>query len=611
MNGLASSSNNAAIVERKSRDPLWEAVKIVSEQIESERMEKDVIGKPKEVREGAEASVIKKNEMKEENTQVQEHGEDIKGTIEVKIHKDQLHVEAVNKEEKYGRRSLPLSVLKEIRLHQQLVSSPPSSLMRVPMDNILQIVRPSSLAPPSPTEHADSQWHCAICYQNLGERNPHNISCSTYDFCTACLAQYLQVNIEEKTSKMSSRWTISCPCSVDGCEFMKADIERIIELAATEDEEFASTKDVLLKKYNDFALDLEVQRDSSRVFCPQRNCSAIVTLPPKRNFILFSSKQAKCRECQHVFCVKCNNSHSRFLSCDTSSEAKFNRWRRSTKQGCKKCPGCRMYIEKNEGCSHMTCRSCGTHFCWHCLRPTHGDSIYCQALSVHHWEGWGQNRSTRIVTKTAAVPATVVAGGFIIGAAGVAAGIAVAAAGLFICASPVIGGVRYYRKQVALKTASTFTTVEKLMRGIVIVFPADLESCWNTVESLVRDRHISSVTMGYMMPADVDPPQYLVAYSDRYMLYFTNNPRIVPGYESIDENDLNETESRIQSDRDNIPAYDLQHSIEKTITSRRGYIHLPRHFLDSLRTDADNIDHLTLAQGGDLISEALQTLYSE
>ncbi len=51
---------------------------------------------------------------------------------------------------------------------------------------------------------------------------------------------------------------------------------------------------------------------------------------------------------------------------DSGEDAKW------LKANTKPCPGCKRPIQKNDGCSHMTCRppgGCGHEFCWLCLGP--------------------------------------------------------------------------------------------------------------------------------------------------------------------------------------------------------------------------------------------------
>ncbi|KAK1806693.1 hypothetical protein P4O66_005197, partial [Electrophorus voltai] len=39
----------------------------------------------------------------------------------------------------------------------------------------------------------------------------------------------------------------------------------------------------------------------------------------------------------------------------------------------KQCPKCRVYIERNQGCAQMLCKSCKHTFCWYCLQNLDGD----------------------------------------------------------------------------------------------------------------------------------------------------------------------------------------------------------------------------------------------
>jgi len=80
-------------------------------------------------------------------------------------------------------------------------------------------------------------------------------------------------------------------------------------------------------------------------------------------------------------CFKCGHEAHKPASC-----AEVETWQQREKDDgatiawlnahTKRCPKCRIPIEKNEGCIHMTCRTsagCGHQFCWICLEPWAGN----------------------------------------------------------------------------------------------------------------------------------------------------------------------------------------------------------------------------------------------
>merc|ERR1719273_944075 len=82
------------------------------------------------------------------------------------------------------------------------------------------------------------------------------------------------------------------------------------------------------------------------------------------------SPEVKC-DCGTVYCFSCQEVAHRPCPCDwaktwlikCSSEAENANW---ILANTKKCPKCQTQIEKNQGCNHMSCRSCKHEFCWLC-----------------------------------------------------------------------------------------------------------------------------------------------------------------------------------------------------------------------------------------------------
>lgn len=87
---------------------------------------------------------------------------------------------------------------------------------------------------------------------------------------------------------------------------------------------------------------------------------------------------AKCPDCDFILCSGCHHWHSMDTEChgteSNEDEGKLY----------KKCPHCQCPTAKEGGCSRMTCRRCGGHWCWECQKgfPTAPD-VYAHIKAEH------------------------------------------------------------------------------------------------------------------------------------------------------------------------------------------------------------------------------------
>jgi len=79
---------------------------------------------------------------------------------------------------------------------------------------------------------------------------------------------------------------------------------------------------------------------------------------------------AECADCGVTLCLNCDGTAHLGRSCEdalkerTKEEQDNVMWKA---QNTKPCPQCKVNIEKNHGCRHMTCKKCHFQFCWICL----------------------------------------------------------------------------------------------------------------------------------------------------------------------------------------------------------------------------------------------------
>jgi len=223
---------------------------------------------------------------------------------------------------------------------------------------------------------ASYKW-CPLCLSKVDIKEMHFMWSCGCCFCLQCLKSYLTINITDN----HQIGFLSCPnsnCSNDNL-ITSQEIELLVDNAT-------------FKLYQKFKLDLEIEQDPSRTWCPISDCVNICLIK-KPNLTSFSSlslfdasststrifhednrKYFYCDKCDIKFCAQCRKVWHPEPGCESYKEYKnFPLFSQSSalssKSGnIKRCPRCSVWIERDEGCAQMTCRKCKHVFCWFCLQ---------------------------------------------------------------------------------------------------------------------------------------------------------------------------------------------------------------------------------------------------
>lgn len=99
-------------------------------------------------------------------------------------------------------------------------------------------------------------------------------------------------------------------------------------------------------------------------WCPTAGCQYVFCFDEDES-------EFNCPLCHKIYCLKCKVPFHNGLSCKEfninrvfdKNDEKFIEFVKGAKY--KQCPSCLFWVEKNEGCDHMTCR-CKYEFCYVC-----------------------------------------------------------------------------------------------------------------------------------------------------------------------------------------------------------------------------------------------------
>ncbi|KAM5547113.1 E3 ubiquitin-protein ligase RSL1-like [Rosa sericea] len=220
---------------------------------------------------------------------------------------------------------------------------------------------------PSSSNNATAEvgsFVCEICVEPKSVLDSFGIKDCSHAYCSDCVVSYVSSKLQDNVT------TIGCP--VPDC---RGSLEPEHCLSILPPELFFRWGKALCEAV--FA----DSDDYCRIFyCPFKDCSAMLIDDGVEEVDLV--RESECPHCWRLFCARCRAPWHADIDCEEFQElnkderrkedfmliqlAKDKKWRR--------CPKCRFYVERSEGCKFMKCR-CRTAFCYRCgriLSKNHG-----------------------------------------------------------------------------------------------------------------------------------------------------------------------------------------------------------------------------------------------
>ncbi|KAM7382452.1 hypothetical protein PAMP_002179 [Pampus punctatissimus] len=215
---------------------------------------------------------------------------------------------------------------------------------------------------PGTPEPGYNEIFCKLCLSEQPSAATSKLQRCDCVFCTACLQQYVQLAIIEGGGA-----PITCPDMA--CQKTGVLLDSEIACLAPADQ---------VELYQRLTFERGVQLDPSKAWCPVVKCQAVCSVQLSTEG---HPSAVSCRTCHTVFCSQCRepwqDSHTCLERQPMMSSSPSHKSRAHSDSNSdmliKQCPMCGIYIERNQGCAQMLCKSCKHTFCWYCLQNLDGD----------------------------------------------------------------------------------------------------------------------------------------------------------------------------------------------------------------------------------------------
>ncbi|RDB20509.1 ATP-dependent RNA helicase DEAH11, chloroplastic [Hypsizygus marmoreus] len=218
---------------------------------------------------------------------------------------------------------------------------------------------------------ADTSNTCPICYDQVSI--PIKLGCK-HTYCSACIRHYV-TSADDSTSFplvcLGDEAKCRTPISIPTIQHFltRQQYDRLVQVA--------------------FSVYVDHHSQDLK-YCTTPDCNQIY----RSN----SGTTLKCPSCFAEVCSSCHDDAHEGMLCQEQklrkafTEQLDEAW--ATKNGIKRCPACQVWIEKKDGCNHITCAKCNAHSCWICMKTFDTGELTYNHLTTEHggfWDG-EQNR---------------------------------------------------------------------------------------------------------------------------------------------------------------------------------------------------------------------------
>ncbi|XP_033726495.1 uncharacterized protein DDB_G0292642-like isoform X2 [Pecten maximus] len=289
---------------------------------------------------------------------------------------------------------------------------------------------------------------CEVCYEKTSVRKR---LCCDFPVCDPCMEKY----VEEKVT--NGVVTIQC------IGYCKSFVHR--------DEILSRLSAEMKEKYYRFLVN--ANQDPMVKTCPQ--CSTVYNMTKEE--VKTAKKKAKglrtnvtCSKCELVWCFPCQAPAHQGITCKefAKGDKLLKSWAKvktGIEWNAQQCPRCKVFIQRKGGCDHMTCKQCGTSFCYRCGERYITNHIIATLIGDHHgkFSPFGCKHTllpndpcARKLIRGSILGAKVL-GGILLGGLIVAAGVILVGTSFIVV--PAYTGYRYHKQR---KNRKRFRTIRNI-----------------------------------------------------------------------------------------------------------------------------------------------------